>query len=93
MIDTAGTITNGVEALRQAGCNKDIYVVATHAILSGPAVDRMRKANFKEVVVSDSLPISKEKQFPGLVVLSAADLLAEAIKRNYENQSISSLFA
>jgi len=92
MIDTAGTMTNGVDALRAKGCNKDIYVVATHALLNGPAVERMKKADFKEVVVSDSVPIPKEKQFKGLTVLSAADLLAEAIRRNYENQSISSLF-
>lgn len=92
MIDTAGTITSGVEALQQAGCSKDIYVVATHGLFSGPAVDRMKKSSFKEVVVTDSLPIPKEKQFPGLMVISAAEILAEAIKRNYENQSISSLF-
>jgi ribose-phosphate pyrophosphokinase len=92
MIDTAGTITSGVDALRKAGCNKDIYVVATHALLSGPAVERMAKANFKEVVVTDTFPIPKEKQFKGLKILSAAELLGEAVRRNYENQSISSLF-
>ncbi|MFH2034545.1 MAG: ribose-phosphate pyrophosphokinase [Candidatus Margulisiibacteriota bacterium] len=92
MIDTAGTITNGVDALRKDGCSQDIYVVATHAIFSPPAVERLSKANFKEVVVTDSLPITKEKQFKGLKVLSSAELLGEAIKRNYENRSISSLF-
>lgn len=92
MIDTAGTITNGVDALRKEGCNKDIYVVTTHGLFSGPAVERMSKAGFKEVVVTDCLPIPKEKQFKGMVILSAAELLGEAIKRNYENQSISSLF-
>ncbi len=92
MIDTAGTITSGVEALRKAGCSKDIYVVATHALFSGPAVERMTKAKFAEVVVTDSFPIPKEKQFKGLTILSSAELLGEAIRRNYENQSISSLF-
>lgn len=92
MIDTAGTITSGVEALRKAGCNKDIYVVATHALFSGPAVERMKNANFKEVVVTDSLPLPEEKRFKGLKVLTCAELLGEAIRRNYENQSISSLF-
>ena len=92
MIDTAGTITNGVDALRKEGCNKDIYVVATHALLNGPAVERMKKANFKEVVVTNSVPIPKEKQFRGLTVLPAEELLGEAIRRNYENTSISSLF-
>lgn len=92
MIDTAGTITTGVEALRQAGCNKDIYVAATHGIFSGPAVERMSKAGFAEVVVSDSLPIPKEKQFKGLTILSASELLGEAIRRNHENKSITTLF-
>ena len=92
MIDTAGTATRGIDTLRAEGCQPDIYMVATHAIFSGAAVERMQAAKFKEVVVSDSLPLPKEKQFPGLKVLSTSELLAEAIKRNYENQSISSLF-
>ena len=92
MIDTAGTITAGVEVLRHAGCNKDIYVVATHGIFSGPAVERMSKAGFAEVVVTDSVPIPKEKQFKGLRILSSAELLGEAIRRNYANKSITSLF-
>jgi len=92
MIDTAGTITSGVSALQKEGCNPDIYVCATHGIFSGPAVERMTKAGFAEVIVTDSLPISKEKQFKGLKILSVAELLGQAIKRNYENRSISSLF-
>jgi len=92
MIDTAGTITSGVGALRQAGCNRDVYVVATHGIFSGSAVERMTGANFAEVVVTDSIPMPKEKQFKGLKILSAAELLGEAIRRNYENKSITSLF-
>jgi len=92
MIDTAGTITSGVEALRAKGCKKDIYVAATHGLFSGPAIERMKKANFKEVIVTDSFPIPEEKKFDGLKILSAADLLAEAVRRNYENRSISSLF-
>lgn len=92
MIDTAGTITSGVGALRAEGCNKDVYVVATHGILSGSAVDRMKKADFAEVIFCDTVPIPKEKQFPGLKILSTAELLGQAIRRNYENQSITSLF-
>lgn len=92
MIDTAGTITAGVDALRQAGCNNEIYVVATHAILSSQAVEKMKKANFKEAVFSDSVPIPQEKQFKGLTILSSAEILGEAIRRNFENKSISSLF-
>jgi ribose-phosphate pyrophosphokinase len=92
MIDTAGTITAGVGALRQAGCRKDIYVAATHGIFSGPAVERMTQAGFSEIIVTDTVPIPKEKQFKGLAILSTAELLGEAIRRNYENQSITSLF-
>jgi ribose-phosphate pyrophosphokinase len=92
MIDTAGTITNGVGALRAEGCNKDVYVVATHGIFYGPAVERMTKADFAEVVVTDTVPIPKEKQFKGLKILSSAELLGEAIRRNYDNKSITSLF-
>jgi ribose-phosphate pyrophosphokinase len=92
MIDTAGTICNGVTALKANGCNPDIYVVATHGLFSGPAVERMTKTGFAEVVVTDSVPIPKEKQFKGLKILSAAELLGAAIRRNYENQSITSLF-
>lgn len=92
MIDTAGTATAGVETLRKEGCNPDIYILATHAIFSGPAVERLKKAKFKEVIVTDSLPLPAEKQFEGLKILSASELLGEAILRNYENQSISSLF-
>ncbi len=92
MIDTAGTITSGVDALRKKGCHPDIYVVATHALFSGPAVERMKNANFKEVIVTDSFPIPEEKKFEGLKILSSAELLGEAVRRNYENKSISSLF-
>ncbi|MBU1867529.1 MAG: ribose-phosphate diphosphokinase, partial [Candidatus Margulisbacteria bacterium] len=90
MIDTAGTVTSGVEVLRKEGCNRDIYIAATHGIFSGPAVERMNKAGFAEVIVSDTLPVNKE--IKNLKVLSTAELLAEAIRRNYENKSISSLF-
>ena len=92
MIDPAGTITSGVGALRAEGCNKDVYVIATHGIFSGPAVERLSQANFAEVVVTDSVPIPKEKQFKGLKILSSAELLGEAIRRNFEHRSITSLF-
>ncbi len=92
MIDTAGTATRGVEALRKESCNEDIYLLATHAILSGPAIDRIKAAKFKEVILTDTLPLTKERQFPELKILSVDELLGEAIKRNFENKSISSLF-
>lgn len=92
MIDTAGTATRGVEVLRKQGCNEDIYLLATHAILSGPAIDRIKAAKFKEVILTDTIPLTKERQFPELKILSVDELLGEAIKRNFENKSISSLF-
>lgn len=92
IIDTAGTATNGVEILRGMGAKKEMYLMATHALLSGPAVERILKAGFSEVVVTDSVPVPKEKIFPQLKIISAAPLLAETIKRAYDNLSISSLF-
>jgi ribose-phosphate pyrophosphokinase len=91
MVDTAGTATGGVDALKKNGCNNEIYFVATHGIFSGSAVERMNKAKFTEVTVTDTLPMTG-KNIGGLKVVSVAPLFAEAIKRSYENLSISSLF-
>ena len=91
MIDTAGSVTSGLSALRQLGC-QDIYLATTHPVFSGPATERLSKAGFKEVVVTNSIDVPDRKKFPGLTVLSIAPLLAEAIKRNHEKKSISSLF-
>ncbi|MFH1428844.1 MAG: ribose-phosphate pyrophosphokinase [Candidatus Margulisiibacteriota bacterium] len=91
MVDTAGTITQGLNTLRMNGVT-DIYLVSTHAVFSGPAVERLSNAGFKEIIVTDSVPIPEEKNIPGLKVLSCAPLLAEAINRNHHNQSISELF-
>ena len=91
MVDTAGTATQGVDALKKNGCINEIYFAATHGIFSGPAVERINKAGFAEVIVTDTLPMD-DKKIKGLKVVSVAPLFAEAIKRNYENQSISSLF-
>lgn len=92
IIDTAGTATNGVKILRDMGANKDMYLMATHPLLSGLAVERITNAGFKEVIVTDSVPIAQEKKIPFIKILSIAPLLAEAIKRAYDNLSISSLF-
>ena len=91
MIDTAGSITSSVDTLKNLGC-KDIYVAATHPVFSGPAVQRLSTANFKEVVVTDSIYLPESKQFKNLVQLPLAPILAETIKRNNLNQSISTLF-
>lgn len=91
MVDTAGSVTSGLKALRDLGC-KDIYLATTHGVFSGPAVERLAGAGFKKVVCTDSMPMPESKKFDDLEVLSTAPMLAEAIRRNYEKKSISSLF-
>jgi ribose-phosphate pyrophosphokinase len=92
MVDTAGSITSGLDKLRYFGCNKDIYLATTHAIFSGPAVERLKKADIKEIIVTDTIPIAPHKSLDNLTVLSTAPLLAEVIKRNIHHESISTLF-
>jgi len=91
MIDTAGTITQGAEALKQWGA-KDIYVCCTHPVLSGQAVQRLEKAQVKEVIVTNTIPLSAEKRLKKIKVLSVAPLLGEAIIRIHEDLSVSKLF-
>ena len=91
MIDTAGTITKAVDALFAAGA-KEVIVAATHAVFSGPAVDRLKASKVTEVVVTDSLPIDEDKRFDGLTVPSIAPLLARAIREVFEDGSVTSLF-
>ena len=92
MVDTAGTITQGLSTIRKCGANEDIYIAATHPVFSDPAVERLDKAGLKQVVVLDTIHLPEEKKFKSLKTLSCATLLAEAIKRNHLNQSISELF-
>jgi ribose-phosphate pyrophosphokinase len=91
MIDTAGTMTEAVYALKRLGAGK-VYVCATHALLSGPAVERLSTAPIEEVAVTNSVAIPPERQFPGLTVLSIAPLLAKAIGYTHSDLSVSSLF-
>jgi ribose-phosphate pyrophosphokinase len=91
MIDTAGTVSEASRALKGLGA-KDIYVCATHALLSGPAVERLSNAPIMEVTVTDTVRIAEEKHFPQLTILSVGDLLAKAIRYIHSEQSVSSLF-
>ena len=92
MIDTAGTITQAAEALMDAGA-EGVLVAATHAVLSGPAVDRLKNsAGVKEVIVTNTLPIPEERRFDKLTVLSIAPLIARAIHEVFEEGSVTSLF-
>ncbi len=86
-VDTAGSMTETVHILRENGV-QDVYACFTHAILSPPAVERMRAAGFKEVVTTNTVPIPQQKQLPGLVVLSLAPFLAEVIRRVHEGASV-----
>jgi len=91
MIDTAGTVTEAARALKGMGA-KDVYVCATHALLSGPAVERLSKAPIVEVTVTNSIALPAERRFPQLTVLSVGELLAKAIRFTHSDQSVSSLF-
>ena len=95
MIDTAGSIIKGSQAVLNAGA-KEVYVCATHPVFAGPAKGRLEKAwkegYFQEVVVTNTIPIPEEKQLPCIKNLSVAKLFAEAIKRIHGNMSISALF-
>ena len=91
MIDTAGTLTQGVDVLLEAGAT-EVYAAATHPILSGPAIDRLKNSQIRELVVANTLPIGPEKQIDKLVVLSIAPLIAQTIKAVFEEGSVSDLF-
>jgi ribose-phosphate pyrophosphokinase len=91
IITTGGTLAKLATALHKQGANK-VLVAATHPVLTGDAVDRLKQADIDEVIVTDSVPIPPEKLGPPLTVLSVAPLLAEAIIRVHENRSVSELF-
>ncbi|MFQ5746301.1 MAG: ribose-phosphate diphosphokinase [Gemmatimonadota bacterium] len=93
MIDTAGTMVNAVQALRERGA-REIYCIATHALLSGPAVEKLACADIAEIAVTDTIAVPEEKRaaLGNLRILSVAGLLARAIESTHYNQSVSSLF-
>ncbi|WP_432667514.1 ribose-phosphate pyrophosphokinase [Wukongibacter baidiensis] len=91
MIDTAGTITQAVKALKKFGA-KDVYACCTHPVLSGPAIERLQDADIKEIVVLDTILLPEEKKLPNMKTLSVAPILGDAIKRIYGNESVSVLF-
>lgn len=91
IITTGGTIAKLADALHKQGANR-VLIAATHPVLTGDAVERLKKAGVEEVIVTDSVPIPPEKLGPPITVLSVAPLLAEAIIRVHENRSVSELF-
>jgi ribose-phosphate pyrophosphokinase len=91
MIDTAGTITKAADAIFEAGA-LDVIIAATHAIFSGPAIDRLKNSRVSEVVVTDTLPLTDEHQFDRLTVLPIASLIARAVREVFDDGSVTSLF-
>jgi ribose-phosphate pyrophosphokinase len=91
MVDSAGTLTEAVRALKNAGA-KDIYAGCTHAVLSDPAIQRIMDSPLKQLVVTNTIALDKKKLCPKIKVLSIAELLAEATNRIYHYSSVSSLF-
>jgi ribose-phosphate pyrophosphokinase len=91
MIDTAGSMTKAADLLFDAGAT-DVVVAATHGIFSPPATDRLKNSMLREVIVTNTLPITPEQEFDKLTVLSIAPLLAKAIKEVFEDGSVTSLF-
>jgi ribose-phosphate pyrophosphokinase len=91
MIDTGGTITRASEILYEAGA-ADIVVAATHAVLSDPAPEKLKNSRISEVVVTNTLPLTPEKQIDKITVLSIAPLLARAIREVFDDGSVTTLF-
>ncbi len=91
MIDTAGTITTAAELLLARGA-KEVWAMATHAVLSGPAVDRLKNSKIDRVVVTNTLPLGEDKRFDKVEVLSVAKIIADALAAVFEETSVSDLF-
>lgn len=89
MIDTAGTLTNAANALRDAGALK-ILAAGTHALLSGPAYDRIEASAISHLVVTDTIPL--QRALDNIQVVSVSEIFADAIRRIYTDESISTLF-
>ncbi len=92
MIDTAGTLVNSAKALVEIGGAAEVHACATHGVLSGPAIGRIRNSVLSELVLLDTIPLSEEKQIDKIKMLSVAPVFAEAIERIYEDLSVSTLF-
>jgi ribose-phosphate pyrophosphokinase len=91
MIDTAGTLVNTVSALKKKKARK-IYACATHAILSGPAIERLRNAPIEEIILTNTVPLDSSRMLPNMTVLSVAELLGTAIDSIHKETSVSNLF-
>lgn len=91
IVDTARRVTGGARALLESGA-REVYACSTHPVLSGPAVDNIQASSIKELVVTNTIPLSPEKRIEKITQLTVAPLLSDAIMRVYEQQSVSPLF-
>ncbi len=91
IVATAGSLVEAIGALKKHGA-KDIYAAITHPVLCGPALERIKGAEIKELVVTDTIPLNEEKRLKNITQLSVASLLGEAIRRIHNEESISALF-
>ena len=91
MIDTAGTIVNAAEAAMDSGA-KSVIVVATHGVLSGPAINRLSHSVIKKVIITDTISIDKDKQIDKIKIVSVADIFSKAVSRIHNGESVSALF-
>jgi ribose-phosphate pyrophosphokinase len=94
MIDTAGTIVQGAQACADKGA-REVWTACTHAVLSGPALERLQRSCLTQVIITDTIPLQDKQQraCPKIHQLSVAPLLGEAIRRIHADESVSSLFA
>ena len=92
IVSTAGTIGSALDVLREHGARPEVYVCATHAVLAGSAVETLRRDDIREIAVTNSIPIPPEKRPPNVQILSAAPLLARAMRNIHLNESVSTLF-
>ncbi|MDR7482859.1 MAG: ribose-phosphate pyrophosphokinase [Armatimonadota bacterium] len=92
IVDTAGTVSRAVDVLVARGAVPEVYICATHPVFAGPALDRLSRPEIREVIVTNTVPLPADRRLAKITVLSAAPLLAEAIRRIHLNQSVSLLF-
>ena len=92
LIDTAGTLVHAADALVERGGATEVYACASHGVLSGPAIERIKESPIKELTILDTIPLTSEKKLDNINVLSVAPVFTEAITRIYEETSVSTLF-
>ena len=91
MIDTAGTTVSAAKAAVDEGANS-VIAVATHGVLSGPAIERLKSAPINKIIITDTIAVSDDKKIPKMDIVSVADVFSEAIKRIHKGESVSALF-